>query len=83
MPRYRVGTGDFSYSLVNGYPKGTGGGNNLPEAVWKSEQLRRRGQAVLLRNVGTPSESGQFFTRAGLYIWWMARPRQNCGNDYM
>ena len=36
--------------------------NARPEQVHKSEQPRRRGQAVLLRQVGSLTESWQFLT---------------------
>jgi hypothetical protein len=39
------------------------------------------GQAVLLRQAGSPSERGQGLTGVGRYIWWVTSSQQNCGND--
>ena len=77
----RGGAGDSACFLVNRYPKGEGADNTLPETVCKSEQPRYRGQDVLLRKVGSPSEGRQCLTWVGRYIWWVARHGQNWRND--
>ena len=42
--------------------------NTLPETACKSEQPRRRGQAVLLREVGSPSEVGSIYASVVLTL---------------
>jgi hypothetical protein len=50
--------------LTTEYPHvGEGADNTLPGTACKSEQPRLRGQAVLPRQVGSPSESGRSLTQ--------------------
>jgi len=47
--------------------------NARPELVHKSEQPRRRGQAVLLRQVGSLTESWHFLTLGKRKILWLVQ----------